>query len=181
MTTPENTTSPIVIYQYGDGSIATEVRLVGETVWLTQRQMGELFDLPTTLQAVGELLEERNRVIHGRVYAVPGVGDVRISGRPGVPETPANSAELFVLANDLYSARNPLLRASTFSLHRQFEAVRARGTGGAQPVVAGTLGLSVARPGTRRWPTFEFSLVIAVPPTPTYTDAWSRCCRSAAH
>lgn len=38
-----NPQTPIAIYQSADGSIATEVRLEGETVWLTQRQMGELF------------------------------------------------------------------------------------------------------------------------------------------
>ncbi len=97
----------------------------------------ELAKFPEILQAIGELLEERNLVIHGRVYAIPGVGDVRISGRPGVPETQATSAELYVLANDLYSARGPLLQASMFSLRRQFEAVYVRDTGDAQPVVAG--------------------------------------------
>ncbi|OGR02316.1 MAG: hypothetical protein A2520_07265 [Deltaproteobacteria bacterium RIFOXYD12_FULL_53_23] len=44
MITPENTAVPIVIYQSTDGSIATEVRLEGETVWLSQKQMAELFD-----------------------------------------------------------------------------------------------------------------------------------------
>ena len=44
MTAQENATAPIVIYQSADGSIATEVRLDGETVWLSQRQMAELFD-----------------------------------------------------------------------------------------------------------------------------------------
>ena len=44
MTTPENTVVPIVIYQSADGSIATEVRLEGDTVWLSQKQMAELFD-----------------------------------------------------------------------------------------------------------------------------------------
>lgn len=39
-----NSQTPVVIYQSADGSIATEVRLVGESVWLTQKQMGELFD-----------------------------------------------------------------------------------------------------------------------------------------
>ncbi len=34
----------ITIYQSTDGSIATEVRLEGETVWLSQKQMAELFD-----------------------------------------------------------------------------------------------------------------------------------------
>ena len=44
MTIPENTAAPIVIYQSADGSIATEVRLEGETVWLSQKQMADLFD-----------------------------------------------------------------------------------------------------------------------------------------
>ncbi|HEY8888203.1 MAG TPA: RhuM family protein [Gallionella sp.] len=44
MTTPGNISSPIIIYQSADGSIATEVRLEGDTVWLSQRQMAELFD-----------------------------------------------------------------------------------------------------------------------------------------
>lgn len=37
-------TGQIAIYQTDDGSIATEVRLEGETVWLSQKQMAELFD-----------------------------------------------------------------------------------------------------------------------------------------
>ncbi len=66
MATSENTAAPIVIYKSSDGSIATEVKLEGETVWLTQRQMGELF--ATTPENVlmhlsnvyreGELLEK---------------------------------------------------------------------------------------------------------------------------
>ncbi|OIR18047.1 hypothetical protein GALL_13730 [mine drainage metagenome] len=39
-----NPQTPIAIYQSADGSIATEVRLEGETVWLTQKQMADLFD-----------------------------------------------------------------------------------------------------------------------------------------
>ena len=43
MQTETSSSIPVAIYQSADGSIATEVRLEGETVWLTQRQMGELF------------------------------------------------------------------------------------------------------------------------------------------
>jgi prophage maintenance system killer protein len=39
-----NPQTPIAIYRSADGSIATEVRLEGETVWLTQKQMADLFD-----------------------------------------------------------------------------------------------------------------------------------------
>ena len=44
MQSQTNPQAPIVIYQSADGSIATEVRLEGETVWLSQKQMAELFD-----------------------------------------------------------------------------------------------------------------------------------------
>ena len=34
----------IVIYQSADGKASLEVRLEQETVWLTQKQLAELFD-----------------------------------------------------------------------------------------------------------------------------------------
>jgi hypothetical protein len=37
-------TGKVVLYKAVDGSIAMDVRLQGETVWLTQKQMSELFD-----------------------------------------------------------------------------------------------------------------------------------------
>ncbi|MCE1182553.1 MAG: virulence protein RhuM/Fic/DOC family protein [Rhodocyclales bacterium] len=43
MPTQTSAQNPIAIYQSGDGSIATEVRLEGETVWLTQAQLTQLF------------------------------------------------------------------------------------------------------------------------------------------
>ena len=43
MRSQDNAASPIVIYESADGSIATEVRLEGETVWLTQDQISQLF------------------------------------------------------------------------------------------------------------------------------------------
>lgn len=43
MQTETSAQTPVAIYQSADGSIATEVRLEGETVWLTQDQIGRLF------------------------------------------------------------------------------------------------------------------------------------------
>lgn len=68
MTTPENTAAPIVIYQSADGSIATEVRLQGETVWLSQEQISQLFGRERSVITKhlrnafneGELSEESN-------------------------------------------------------------------------------------------------------------------------
>ncbi len=36
-------TSEIILYQTGDGKTRIEVRMAGDTVWLTQAQMAELF------------------------------------------------------------------------------------------------------------------------------------------
>jgi hypothetical protein len=41
---PNKTETAIAIYESADGSTATEVRLEGETAWLSQKQMSELFD-----------------------------------------------------------------------------------------------------------------------------------------
>lgn len=68
MQTQTSAQTPIAIYQTADGSIATEVRFEGETVWLTQAQMVELFQrnqsvISRHIRSVfsdGELLEESN-------------------------------------------------------------------------------------------------------------------------
>ncbi len=44
MQNQNNPQAPIAIYQTADSSISTEVRLEGESVWLTQKQMAGLFD-----------------------------------------------------------------------------------------------------------------------------------------
>jgi len=82
----------------------------------------ELAQFPAVLDAVALLLEERNSVIHGRVYAVPGEGDIRYSGRRSVPTEPASSTELFGLANELFNICAPLNHASQFSLSRLLQA-----------------------------------------------------------
>lgn len=44
-----------LVYQTEDGKLKIDVRLQGETVWLTQMQMAELFQ--TTKQNVGQHLK----------------------------------------------------------------------------------------------------------------------------
>jgi death-on-curing family protein len=62
----ENAQKQVLIYQADDGSFQTEVQLQGETVWLTQKQMSDLFDTSIdniglhlkNIYAEGELSEE---------------------------------------------------------------------------------------------------------------------------
>jgi hypothetical protein len=82
----------------------------------------ELAHFPDVLAWISELLEQRHLIIHGRVYNVPGVGDVRRPARHGLPEQVATSRELYALANELFEARTPLNHASTFALPRRIHA-----------------------------------------------------------
>ena len=52
--------SEIIIYQSADGTPGIEVRMEGETVWLTQSQMGELFekDKRTISEHIGNIFTE---------------------------------------------------------------------------------------------------------------------------
>ena len=69
MQTQTSAQSPIVIYQTADGAIATEVRLEGESLWLSLQQIAELFGRDKSqisrhlknIFAAGEL--DRNSVV----------------------------------------------------------------------------------------------------------------------
>ena len=82
----------------------------------------ELDQFKQTLRPIGQLLEERNLAVHGRIYANPGATVVLKPARRGMAERPAVSSELYQLANDLFDARNPMLRASMFSIPRYLRA-----------------------------------------------------------
>lgn len=83
----------------------------------------EMADLDGALQYAAERLEERNDVIHGRIYGSlkKNEPDMRRSGRPGVPDKPATSEELYALANNVHSVLDTLMHGYTFSVFRAFK------------------------------------------------------------
>ena len=78
----------------------------------------ELLRFPDCLDHVRDLLEKRNEFLHGRIYFDRRLGDIRKSGRVGVPDTYASSLELFRLANDLSSITQALMAAADFKIPR---------------------------------------------------------------
>lgn len=80
----------------------------------------EMRELDYGLKYSAEKLERRNDLIHGRIYAQYGGADIRKSGRKGVPNREVTSKELYSLANELFSAREPLLHGCMFSINRAF-------------------------------------------------------------
>lgn len=55
----------------------------------------------TELQNCREHFEWRNELVHGRIYSPDYHVNNLTSGRPNVPERPATSSELYILANKL--------------------------------------------------------------------------------
>ena len=96
MNIQENTVEPIVIYQSADGSIATEVRLQGENVWLSQKQMAELFDkdVRTINEHVINAFEE------GELVRESTNRDFRIVRQEGQLDEPAVIRNLRITAGD---------------------------------------------------------------------------------
>ena len=78
----------------------------------------ELSRFMSCIEPIGDLLERRNLIIHGRIYADPKTGDLLKPARFGFPEIPAISSDMYELANELFAARNPCLQASMFAIPR---------------------------------------------------------------
>jgi len=69
----------VLIYQQDDGSFATEVRLDGDTVWLSQKQMAELFD--KNIRTISEHI--RNIFKEGELQEQAVVRNYRITADDG--------------------------------------------------------------------------------------------------
>lgn len=78
----------------------------------------EIENLRIALGVAVDLLEHRNDVLHGRIYAQYGQPDVRKSGRIGVPDRTINSEELYQLANTLFETCNPIMHGAQFAIPR---------------------------------------------------------------
>lgn len=73
------------------------------------------------LNASRQLLEKRNEIVHGRIYANFDRSDTLKSGRPRVPDRVVDAAELYELANNLDDARSALYRPMIFQIPRAIQ------------------------------------------------------------
>ena len=72
MTDPEAPKSELILYQTEDGRTRIECRFEDETVWLTQAQIAELFDIGvrTVNQHLKEIYEEGELDAGGNYSAI---------------------------------------------------------------------------------------------------------------
>jgi len=82
----------------------------------------ELLELANILQSGVQLFEERNALIHGRIYAEFDRKDYVRSGRIGNPVREIFSSELYELANKFLDYRGGLIGPQLFRIPRAVEA-----------------------------------------------------------
>jgi hypothetical protein len=80
--------------------------------------ISEFSDLPANLATCLKLFEDRNEVIHGRIYGGFDRPDTLKSNRPKVPDRDVSSAELYKLAKEFDDFREAILRPMIFKIPR---------------------------------------------------------------
>ena len=85
--------------------------------WLenAQKKPSRYMNLKMALDAASALLEDRNKLIHGSIYATP-LGDIIKSSRQDVPEREIKSEEVYDLANEIFELRGQFEYAHMFDL-----------------------------------------------------------------
>lgn len=72
---------------------------------LSSMKSDELNDLIGLLEVSKNLLEERNEVIHGRIYASNDRGDILKSGRGNIDDREVTANELYDLAEEIFEVQ----------------------------------------------------------------------------
>ena len=78
----------------------------------------EFPDLVADLRTCKDLFEDRNQVIHGRIYGNFDRPDTLKSGRPNIPDREVDSKELYKLANEFDDFREAVYRPMIFKIPR---------------------------------------------------------------
>jgi hypothetical protein len=78
----------------------------------------EFNDLMPNLDTCLSLFEDRNELIHGRIYGNYPREHILKSGRPNIPDREINSPELYQLANEFDEFRAVIYRPTIFKIPR---------------------------------------------------------------
>lgn len=79
-------------------------------------------DLVAVLNEANDAFEERNKIVHGRIYGNFDRPDTLKSGRPNAPDREISSTELYVLANHFSDLQGEVCRPMISRLPRALAA-----------------------------------------------------------
>ena len=85
---------------------------------LGRLDVAEFPDYATDLRSCLDLFEDRNELVHGRIYANFDRPDTLKSSRPKIPDREVKSDELYKLANEFADFRGAIYRPMIFKLPR---------------------------------------------------------------
>ncbi len=93
--------------------------------WCLDHQLlrGQLVGFDHFLDSLSILINQRNEIIHGRIYSVPGSNDVLKPARRARETKVADPAEVYKLANDLFEVIPSLNTVSMFRLAKSLRSV----------------------------------------------------------
>lgn len=87
-------------------------------VTLTEFDQNRFSDLISDLGTCLQIFNDRNALVHGRIYAGISHPDTLKSSRPNVPDREVESAELYQLANEMSDFRSAIYRPMIFEIPR---------------------------------------------------------------
>jgi hypothetical protein len=99
-------------------------RLEHASKLVRQLNSQNLNGLVEALESMKLLFKERNKLVHGRIWAGRDQKDYIQSGRPNIPTRQITSAELYKLANNFLKHKGKLPSLQFFHLERAIEAYR---------------------------------------------------------
>lgn len=85
---------------------------------LTEFDENRFSDLISDLGTCLQIFEDRNSLVHGRIYAGINRPDTLKSSRPNMPDREVESAELYQLAKEMSEFRSAIYRPMIFEIPR---------------------------------------------------------------
>ncbi len=92
---------------------------------LTDLDSNRFSDLIIDLDTCLKIFEDRNVLVHGRIYAGLNRPDTLKSSRSNVPDRVVESSELYQLANEMQDFRSVVYRPMIFEIPKALNAIQA--------------------------------------------------------
>jgi len=114
------------LYSEYKGSWQISSKIKHSKATLTDLDKNRFSDVIIDLDTCLRIFEDRNALVHGRIYAGLNRPDTLKSSRPNVPDRVVESSELYQLANEMQKFRSAVYRPMIFEIPKALNAIQAK-------------------------------------------------------